>query len=148
MLYQLFVEIWKVGMFSIFKLCGTIITLVILTQLCWMFYRWVTDAETEWPKEKQGKIFFFGKKMALGLGVNTGTEFTAVVGGTIVLSIALGILWPIAVVAGVIFGTGFGIRGAFRFKRKITKALEAKANVDHSHDGRYEKKADNGAVNL
>jgi len=147
MLFQLCKEIWLTGMFSIFKLTAVIVGFVVVAQLSWMFYRWVTDADTEWPEEKRGNLYFFGKKMTRSLGINFGSEFAAAVGGLAIAMLLFGVLWPLVIFVGTVLSAGFGMRGMIRFKRRVTRALDKKADADHNHDDRYNKKAENGAVN-
>jgi len=150
-------DFWILGMKSLIKLFAIVAVLIVLTQIVWLLYRYVTDASVL-EKEKfrnrgrgrcdRERLVFCGDVSEHipepWPGSETRSDDVAQFLGALFLYFLMGIvaavLWPLLLLYIVTHGSLFLARAVIRFKRKVNKALEAKANKDHDHDGRYVKK--------
>jgi len=122
--------------------CSTILLILVLIQLGWMFYRWISDAKTEWEGERKHHGVFWcslGDKFLAKYDCHhrSAPMFFVVIVLLFVAACIIAIAWQIILPAVIIMAVGYVIRWALRFKRKVNKALDGKANVVHDHDDVY-----------
>jgi len=113
-------------------------------QLCWMFYRWVSDAKTEWSDENKQRKLIFGDVTVpiidFSLAKDEVTVFYVVICVSSFVCLLASLVWPVAVIAIACILVGLALRGTLRFKRSVSKALGGKADKDHNHDDVYANK--------
>ena len=149
MVSQLIMEIFSIGQKCTLIIVSVVALILLLIQIGWIFYRWVVDANTEWEKEAKSKKIFCGNaNWLLKLKCSDTRTFTALILVCWAFSVTLSLVWPIAIIAAILYTFGYCTRGCLRFKRKINNALGNKADKDHEHDDKYERKASDGAVNV
>jgi len=134
-------EVWITGLVIGLKIVLAVFTIVVLVQIIWSACRYVTDMAVSEDYEKRKRKLFFGNAIRsipydlpysrieadeLGEGYEAFIvyAFFGVVGSAI---------WPAVVVYTAIHGSLFLARAALRFKKKVYKALENKADKDHKH---------------
>lgn len=148
-LQQLVKELWNTGFHWALIATAIVGSVVLLLQIGWTFYRWVVDANTEWDeKTKDKKIFCGGFNWPIKINCHETKPFIAAIILCCMVFAILSSVWPIVIMAAVLCIFGHGTRGCLRFKRKVGRALDDKADKDHGHDDKYEHKASDGAVNV
>ena len=61
-------------------------------------------------------------------------DYAGVMLGGLVLLAASCLSWPITIPIGIVVGTLCGLRGMVRFKKKVNKTFDTKADKDHEHE--------------
>jgi len=141
MLKELLFDVYKNGAIIGLKMAAVVFVIIILIEIAWLAYRYVTDMSKSKDYEKCNRKLFFGgadKLMSCKLPYSHVAEdelcdaFQALVVYTFFGGVASAI-WPAVVVYSAIHGLLFLTRSMIRFKKKVYKALENKAYKDHKH---------------
>jgi hypothetical protein len=130
-LYTLTGAFYHFGKNLFYTISISIWGLILVTQLGWMAYRWVSDAKTEWAAERRNRMLFFGKAIFLDEDEVGPFFFLMVV--LLVGCLLTGLVWPLTLTVILIATVLYLLRGGLRFKRNVNKVLGNKADKDHTH---------------
>jgi hypothetical protein len=110
-------------------LCSISIILCILIQLVHASYRFIKDIN-------EGNTIWYYKYEAISRKFTIYDDygdFTLNMLVSLVISFFMVLLWPLLDITVIYFGFLLGLRHLFRFKTKVSTALNGKANKDHTH---------------
>jgi hypothetical protein len=126
---ELLEEIYRYGVYFNTGLCSISIILCILIQFVYASYRFVKDIN-------EGNTIWYYKYESISRKFTIFDEysdFTLNILVSVILSFFMVILWPLFDITVIYFGFLLGLRHLFRFKTKVSTALNGKANKDHTH---------------
>jgi len=150
-------QIWILGVNVTVYLVFYITIIILLIQMGWLAYRYVTDAAKKHDNaakkydkfRNRDRIIFCGDFLANSLpnpipGSQTFSDdlgkFFGVVFIYFICGVVSALVWPLLLVCATGHGALFGLRAVLRFKKKINEALDSKAEKYHDHDDLYARK--------
>ena len=137
-------EFYLLGRYWFLVLTMSAFGFLVFIQLCWLFYRWISDAKTEWSDENKRHTLVFGDVTVpiidFSVAKDEVTVFYVVICVSAFVCLLASLVWPVAVIAIACMLVGLALRGTLRFKRSVSKALGGKADKGHNHDDTYDRK--------
>lgn len=149
MLWKLLEEIWELGFIGGLYLVAITATIILLVQVGWSIYRYVTDmAETEGNSYGDRRKLFCGRPREFisrplpGSGLDQDELLDAFLISSLYVIIGFFAFsfWPLTLMYILVHGSLYLLRGSIRFKKRVNKALESKSDKNHDHGNKYKRR--------
>lgn len=150
LLLSIFCDIWFKGM--IWGLWATLAIFLLLwiVEFGWLIARWLMDAKETWSEANMDRQVWCGDLSKILIKDMPGDDIDEEQVGWYLFAVfvycvcfaVVILVWPFLVMVAVTYGSMRLLRGGFRLRRLVWKAvkeLKNKADKGHDHDGRYVK---------